>query len=91
MAKLCDAEFATRTSISRQSALRIATEAEAQAEAHQHLSLGWLNSLHQASFQQAPVEATVLKLAHIMPLMKAIALKSWMTRRRGETCAQTNS
>ena len=39
MVKLCDAESATQMSTSRQSALKIATGAEPQVQAHQRLSL----------------------------------------------------
>ena len=69
MDKFCDADFATQMSISKQSALEIATEAEAQAEAHQRLSLDWHISRRQANSRRAPVEAIVLKLAHTTPPM----------------------
>ena len=86
-----NADYASQTSISQQSAPNIATEAEARVADHQPPSPVLLIFRHQVNSQQVPAETTMLQPAHTPPSTEAIVLKSRTTRRHGETCVQINS
>ena len=90
MAKSRSAEFVAQRSTCRLSALTTATEAEVRAQAHQPPSPDSPTFLLQANSPQAPVEAIALKLVHIIPPGKAIALNLRMIRRLGEILTTTN-